>query len=373
MNQTKEQHPHSSLVFKYFLLLFAISTLLLVRLFWPFLPILVLSYLLAGIFKPAYNFLHQRLSATGASLLTCFLIIMLVFLPLVFFVAALSQEALALYQLSKGANLGLRLRELIQDNTLIFRTQEFLAGFGVALEPDSFSQSLSELAKAVGLFLYNQASAWAANIMSFVFNFFLMIVIIYFLLIDHERLLNFMMRLSPLPDEQEQRLIRKFDEIAWAILIGNGVSGIIQGILGGIAFAIFSLGSPVLWGGIMAILAFLPIFGIGLILVPAAFVLLLKGKIASFVVLLLFYMVLTFLIEYILKPKMVGEHVKMHSLLVFLSVIGGLSVFGVMGIIYGPLIVTAFLTLSDIYMTTYEKYVRIEKEGPETAEADHGL
>lgn len=363
MDHSQETSPFSPLVFKYFLLLFGLSIVLLGRLFWPFLPILVLSYLLTGIFRPTYHFLERRVSPIFASLLTCFLIILLVFLPLVLFVAALSQEAFALYQWGKVANLGMRLRELIQGNALIVHVQQTLANFGITLKPESFSQSLSGLAKIVGLFLYSHASAWVANVMSFVINFCIMIIVIYFLLIDQERLVEFVLRLSPLPDAQQRDLVRKFDEIAWAILIGNGVSGIIQGTLGGIAFAVFGLGSPVLWGGVMGILAFLPVFGVGLVLVPAAFVLLLQGKIASFVILLLFYMFVAFSIEYIVKPKMVSEQVKMHTLLVFLSILGGLSVFGVIGIIYGPLIVTAFLTLADIYMETYDKYVRVDGGG----------
>jgi predicted PurR-regulated permease PerM len=362
MDQLIPPPLHTPPVFKYFLLLFGISILLLGYLFWPFIPILVLSYLLTGIFKPAYNLLHRRLAASIASLLTCLLIILLVFLPVVFFAAALSQEAFALYQLGKEANLALRVRELVQENTVIAYLQEYLVAFGIKLEPESFSAFLSELAKMVGLFLYNQASSWATNIASFIFSFFLMIVIIYFLLIENERLISFVMRLSPLPDHQERQLINKFDDIAWALLFGNGVCGIIQGVLGGAAFAVLGLSSPVLWGGIMAILAFLPIFGIGLVMIPAAFILLLKGNIVSFVILLLFYMTLSFSMEYLLKPKLVGSQVKMPTLLVFLAIIGGLSGFGVIGLIYGPLIVTGFLTLADIYQASYARYVQVEGE-----------
>lgn len=101
-----EKQPPSPLVIRYFLFLFLLSIVLMGRLLWPFLSMLVLSYLLTGIFKPVYTFLHRRLSQTFASLLTCLLIILLVFIPLIFFVGALSQEAYALYQLGKGANLG---------------------------------------------------------------------------------------------------------------------------------------------------------------------------------------------------------------------------------------------------------------------------
>ena len=346
------------MVIRYFLIIFLISILLVGRLLWPFLAILVLSYLLAGIFKPVYEFFRHFFSESGSSLVTCLLIILLVFLPLIFFVGALSQEGYALYQLGKGANLGMKFKELLHDSTFLGRARDFLDGFGITLAPDGISKVLSDLAKEIGLFLYNQASSWAANVMLFMFQFVIMILVIFFLLIDHDRLVDFILRLSPLPDAQERRLIKKFEDIAWAVLIGNGVCGLLQGVIGGVVFAIFNFGSPVLWGGVMAILAFLPIFGIGLVLIPMALILFIKGQMMSGVMMLLFYMVLSFSVEYILKPKMVGTQVKMHTLLVFLAILGGLNVFGFMGIIYGPLIVTAFLTLADIYLANYDSYIK---------------
>ncbi len=353
-----EKQPPSPLVFRYFLLLFLISILLLGRLLWPFLSILVLSYLLTGIFRPIYAFLNRFCPPTLASLLTILVIILLVFIPLVLFIGALSQEAYALYQLGKGANLGPRLQDLLHNSVALSRVRDYLAGLGIAVEPKGVSAALSELAKVVGFFLYNQASSWAANLLLFVVQFMIMILVIFFLLIDQERLMTFMQRLSPLPDAQERRLLKKFEEIAWAVLIGNGVCGLLQGVIGGIAFALFDLGSPVLWGGIMAVLAFLPIFGIGLVLIPTSLILAVKGHLVGGVAMFVFYMFLSFTFEYLLKPKMVGSQVKMHTLLVFLSILGGMNVFGFMGIIYGPLIVTAFLTLADIYLINYDGYVK---------------
>jgi predicted PurR-regulated permease PerM len=238
------------------------------------------------------------------------------------------------------------------------RAQNILSNFGIHLESKNINQALSDLTKVVGLSLYNQASAWAANVMQFVMHFCMMILISFFLLIDHEKLINYALHLSPLPDEQERRLFNKFEEIAGAVLVGNGVCGLIQGVLGGILFTFLEIGPPVLWGGVMAILAFLPIFGIGLVLIPAGIILLLKGSVTSGIFVLIFYVVLSFTVEYILKPKMVGEQVQMHTLVVFLSIMGGLATFGFLGIIYGPLIITAFLTLADIYMTNYDKYIK---------------
>lgn len=350
----------SPMVVKYFLTLFLVSFLLLGRLLWPFFSILIVSFILVNIFKPVFLFLHRKLSANMASLLTCLLIIILVFLPLTFFVGAISTEAIGLYKMGKAANfdVGLKIKELIQQSTLFAQMQELLTGFGINLEPEGLNQTLSEFSKMVALFLYGQATSWAANIMNFVISFFMMIIVIFFLLIDIERLAHFLLRLSPLPDNQVRQLINKFQEIAGAILIGNGVCGLIQGVLGGVAFTFFGLGSPILWGGIMVILAFLPIFGIGLVLVPAALILFLKGRLAAGIVMLIFYALLSFSVEYMLKPNMVGKRVRMHTLLVFLSILGGLNVFGVLGIIYGPLIVTAFLTLSEIYLGNYDMLVK---------------
>jgi predicted PurR-regulated permease PerM len=359
-SETKPKKSFSPLVFRYFLLLFLVSFLLLGRLLWPFFSILILSFLLSGLFQPVFRFLHERLkfSEQFSSMATCFFIVIVVFLPLMIFVIALSKEVLGLYPLIKGKNLTLLLQQLLEENQVVAKIKEIFASFGIEFHPERLTRTLSEIGKVAGLFLYNQASSWAANILNFVFSFFMMVIVIFFLLIDQERFMTYILELSPLPDQQERQLFRKFEEIAKAVLVGNGLCGLLQGFLGGAAFMFFGINSPILWGGVMAILAFLPIVGIGLVLVPAAIILFLKGSIGVGIFMLFFYAVLSFSVEYLLKPWMVGERVKMHTLLVFLSILGGLSVYGVLGIIYGPLIVTAFLSLADIYRKNYSDYVR---------------
>ena len=112
----------------------------------------------------------------------------------------------------------------------------------------------------------------------------------------------------------------------------------------------------------MALLAFLPIVGIGAVFLPAAVYLLLQGRIGAGVFFIVFYALLSGGIEYYFKPRLVGHRVQMHTLLVFLAIIGGLKLFGIMGIIYGPLVVTAFLTLADIYETSYQRIVEPVKK-----------
>ncbi|HHO49015.1 MAG TPA: AI-2E family transporter [Desulfobacteraceae bacterium] len=338
---------------RFFFVIYILSMLLLGWVLWPFWQLLIFAFLLAGIFRPLYSWLCRWMSSWMASLLTCGLIVLIVFVPLTFCIGALSTETLNLYQYVRDANLLVRLQQFIQNNTLAQEAQQVLAGWGINFEPADLSRTLTRFAGAAGLFIYSQASVWAGNIMSFVVQFIILILVVYFLLIEIDRLLQFLMILSPLPADQNELLLKKFMEIAGAILVVNGISGLFQGLIGGAYFAVLGLKSPVLWGSVMAVLAFLPIFGIGLILIPTAIILLIGGHVGQGVLTFVFYIILSFTVEYILKPKFVGEQVKMHTVLVFLAIIGGMSLFGVLGIIYGPLIVTAFLTLSSLYLNVY--------------------
>ena len=356
-SQVNSQMP-SPLSTRYFLLVFLISIFFFGRILWPFWSILVLSFLLTNLFRPIYSFLAKRIPAPAASASTCLLIIAIVFIPLIFFVFSLTDEALNLYSWGRDSRVGLKLQTFIQESPLILQLQDQLKEVGFKFNPSQVSETFSYLVKNGGLLLYNQASAWAANILQFLFLFFIMILVIFFLLMDLPRLIDYMIRISPLPEDENHLLINKFQEIANAILKGNGICGLVQGILGGAVFSVLSLNSPLLWGCIMAILAFLPIFGIGLVMVPTALFLAISNRITESIFLFIFYIVLSFSVEYIVKPKMVGTQVKMHTLLVFLSIIGGLSVYGILGIIYGPLIITAFLTLSEIYLKKYDLSVR---------------
>jgi len=338
---------------RFFSVIFIMSILLLGWVMWPFWQLLIFAFLLAGIFRPMYAWLIRWMSPWLASLLTCILIVLIVFVPLTFCIGALSTETLSLYRLVKDTNLLAKLQQFLQNNTLALEVQGILAGLGINFDPDDLTGTLSVVAGKVGLFLYTQASVWAGNIMSFVLQFFILILVVFFLLIDMERLLRFLMRLSPLPQGQNDLLLRKFMDIAGAILVVNGISGIIQGVLAGAYFSILGLPSPILWGSVMAVLAFLPIFGIGLVLVPTSFIFFVGGKLLLALGTLVFYMFLSFSMEYLLKPKLVGNRVQMHTLLVFLAILGGMALFGFLGIIYGPLIATAFLTLSELYLTVY--------------------
>jgi predicted PurR-regulated permease PerM len=346
------------MIFRYFLVIFLVTIFLVGRVLWPFLSILVLSFVLTAIFYPIFEYFLNRTSPVIASVMACTVIFLVIFVPLVFLIGTLSREAYGLYLSGSEAVLGQDLKEALQQSRIMERFQEFLGQYGVRLTPEHINKGLSQIGSTVGLFLYERISVVASNVLKFVVNFAFMLLIIFFLFIDGKKLISFLVDLSPLPDDQDRKLMDKFHAMASVVLVVNGISGVIQGILGGLFFAVFRLGSPLLWGFVMAILAFFPIVGIALVLIPATLFLFLKGRIAVGVFCLVYYFLVSVGTEYLLKPKLVGNKVQMHTLLVFLAVLGGLEVFGILGIIYGPLVVTAFLTLTDIYRSSYESYIR---------------
>ncbi|MBU4388612.1 MAG: AI-2E family transporter [Proteobacteria bacterium] len=349
----------SDIILWFFLAVFLASTFLIGWLFWPFISIIVIASVVTGIFNPVYKFIKvkDKINPPFASFLTCIIIFIVLFVPIVFFVGILSNEAYELYLTAKSAVLGKHIKSLLESTKILESANNILSNFNFKLTGEELNKAISELGKVVGLFLYEQASAIASNVFKLLMNFFFMLLIIYFLFIDGTKIISFIIGLSPLPKEQNEKLVQKFKDMAGAILIGNGLGGFIQGTLGGFVFMMFGLKSPFLWGVIMALLAFLPIIGIGVVFIPAAGYLFLTGRVAAGIFFIIFYLILSGGVEYIFKPKLVGERVKMHTLLVFFSIIGGLKLFGILGIIYGPLVVTAFLTLTDIYHSSYQKMI----------------
>ncbi len=341
----------------FFLAVFTASCILMGWLLWPFLSVIILAIVVTGVFAPVYRFIHRKLNSTISSLLTCILIFLVLFLPLSFFVGILANEAWDLYLTARGALQNKPFMELLEKSDIFDTINVFLAKFKIQITGEQLNKAIAEMGRVVGLFLYEQARSITTNILKFIVNFFFMLIIIFYLLIDSPRLVAFIVKLSPLPEDQDQKLIQKFKDIAAAILLGNGLGGVIQGTLGGTVFALFGLKSPFLWGVIMALLAFLPVVGIGAVFVPAAIFLFLQGRLAAGIFFLIFYIILSGGIEYFFKPRLVGKRVRMHTLIVFLAIIGGLKLFGILGIIYGPLVVTAFLTLAEIYQASYQQMI----------------
>ncbi|NOX34910.1 MAG: AI-2E family transporter [Deltaproteobacteria bacterium] len=362
-----EQNISQRAVFIFFIALFSIAILLAGRLIAPFFAVIILGIVSTGIFSPVFRFFSKKLSPKVSAILTCALIFFVVFIPVVFFLGVLSKEAFNLYSMAKDAVFSSQLRNLLESTHALDRFNELLvrAGIEKTVTWDELINPISELGKFVGFSLFEQARFVTSNVFDIVLYFCLMLIVIFYMLMDGDKFIKYMYDLSPLPDEHDEKLFEKFMDMAGAVLIGNGLGGLIQGVAGGMLFLFLGFNSPFLWGVIMGFLAFLPILGIGIVMVPAAAILILKSRLAAGVFVFIFYAVLSWGVEYIFKPKVVGNRVRMHPLIIFFAIIGGLKSYGILGIIYGPLIATLFLTLADIYFSSFQFMVepgKVHKE-----------
>jgi predicted PurR-regulated permease PerM len=146
-------------------------------------------------------------------------------------------------------------------------------------------------------------------------------------------------------------------DMASSLVVGNGLAAIIQGLVGGLTFFALGLQGPFLWGVVMAIFAFIPVVGISLVFIPFTVFLLFAGETTRALLLFIPLVVVATVVEYWLKPLLVGRRAQMHTILVFLSLIGGAVVFGPVGLLLGPLMMTLFLTLAGIYRERYRPFI----------------
>jgi predicted PurR-regulated permease PerM len=323
---------------------------------WTFISAIVLGLVITSAFYPLYSWfrgLFKGKEVLKALTMTIFVFLVLT-IPTSGFFGSLYTEALGLYSRTKDSVSVQKMQEILESDSIwVKRLHKASEYANIRLDPQSIKEAAASFGKDTGLFLTRQLSSFATNIMGFLLDFLLMLLIIYYLFKDGERLNNYLLSLLPFPHSQQELILAKFHEMGRAIIFGNGLSGIIQGVLGGFAFYFFGLGSPFLWGTIMGFLAFLPVIGASVVFIPATLVLLIQGEIGSGIVYLIYNAAYSIAIEYLIKPRLIGKGMKMNTIFVFIGILGGLKLWGILGIIYGPFIITIIFTLFEIYRLEY--------------------
>jgi predicted PurR-regulated permease PerM len=194
---------------------------------------------------------------------------------------------------------------------------------------DLASRTLSVVGDAVGI----------------VIRVFLVMFTAFFLFRDGERLRARAARMPLLRNPEVQRLVTRTREVVEASVLGTLAVAGLQGALGGLAFLVLGLPSPVLWGTAMALLSIIPMLGAFVVWIPAAVVLALSGAWVKALLLTVWGTFVIGLADNILRPMLVGNRARVHELVVFFGVLGGLEVFGVLGVVLGPVILTALPAL----------------------------
>jgi len=341
-----------------FLIFLISSLLLLLKLFWTYISAIVLALLIGSVFYPLYDRIKKafRNRESLAALCVTLLLLAILVVPVGWFVGTLSNEAFEFYKRSSSEVSVKRIQDIIEhDPVWAERFKKIGKMTGVTITPDTVKELADAIGKEVGLFLYSQIRSMASNMLSFLIHFFLMMMTIFYLFKDGGRLKAYLIELMPVPRKQLEKVADKFQEMGRALIVGNGLSGIIQGIFGGFGFYFFGLGSPFLWGTVITFMAFLPIVGATAVFIPATVILLLQGNTGLALGYLIYNVTYSSIMEYLVKPRMIGQGMQMNALLVFIGILGGMKLFGILGIIYGPPIITTFLTLAEIYRLEYQQ------------------
>lgn len=343
---------------KVFLILLILSLILLLKLFWTYISAIVLALLIASVFYPLYLLLKRafRNREVIPSLILTMLILFILVVPVGWFVGTLSNEAFDLYKRTSNEVTLQHIQDTLENDPVwAARLKKLRELTGREITPENVEAFASSVGRKIGLFLYGQISSVASNVLSFLIHFFLMMLTIYYLFREGSRLKDFIIQLIPVPREQLEKIAGKFQEMGKAVFVGNGLSGIIQGMMGGFGFFMFGLNSPFLWGFVITFMAFLPIIGASVVFIPATVILILQGEMGVAFGFLAYNVGYSSIVEYFIKPRLIGQGMKMNALLVFIGIIGGIKLFGILGIVYGPLIITIFLTLAEIYRLEYKE------------------
>ncbi|MDH5668910.1 MAG: AI-2E family transporter [Nitrospira sp.] len=196
--------------------------------------------------------------------------------------------------------------------------------------------------------LVQQLTHVAGNILFGLIELGIVLLSTFYFFRDGANLIEWVKDLLPLERNHQQMLFLRFHEVVRGAVFGNTLIAAFEGILGGLAFWFVGLPSPLLWGAVMGVLAYLPFVGAGIIWMPAALILFLKGDYTSGVVLCVAGTVIAIL-DYVVRTLVVGGASKLHTLLTFFAVLGGIRFFGLVGIVAGPLVVAVSFALLDSY------------------------
>ncbi|HWV37036.1 MAG TPA: AI-2E family transporter [Vulgatibacter sp.] len=329
-----------------FIFVFATTLVFFVVVVWPFLiPVLIGAFVVV-LFDAPHEALVRKLHGRRglAALLSTVAVFLLILVPTAAVVFILVEQAVELVgnlaeYLGPGgfsALLGGQIPEPLRP--LVDR----LEGLGIGAELQTALSSLGKyLAGLVGGIL---STATAVFI-----NGFLVVVSIYYFFLDGRRLLRELSRATPMDVRYEAEFFREFRDVAQTMIFVNVVTALVQGVLGGIGFVVVKLPSPLVWAVLMAFLSLVPILGTGLVWAPAAVILLLSGRIVAGLFLLAWGFLVVGTVDNLLRPFLAKGRIRLHPLLVFVTIFGGLAVFGFVGVVIGPLIGSLFTAMVRIW------------------------
>ena len=306
----------------------------------PFLPALAWALALAVLFSPFQRWLESKLKrpnlAAGVSVLVIGLIVVV---PATFVGQRLVLQA------AKGAEL-IETKINSGEWRRALQAQPRLAPLADRIEQEL---DLPGTLKTLATWLSNTAGSIVKRSVFQLVGFCLTFYLLFFFLRDRRAALQSLRSLSPLTEAEMDRLFGRVGDTIYATVYGTLAVASVQGLLGGLMFWWLGLSAPLLWGVVMALLAVVPVLGAFVVWIPAALFLALEGSWGKALILTLWGMLVVGTIDNLLRPVLVGNRLKLHTVLVFMSVVGGLILFGPAGLILGPVALTVTMVLLEIW------------------------
>lgn len=342
----------SSMEHIFFFTLLVLATLAFFGVINAFIVPLFWAIALSILFEPLNDRIASAMGGRGglATTATILLILLSLVLPLMMLGLVVTDEVVRLIEAIEDGSIdpGAVVRWGKESTPLLY---EYAARVGI--DTEGFNDKISEAALSSGKWVASHALHLGQNALRFFVMLLLMFYLLFFFLRDGHSIVDRMVQILPLGDARERRLFERFAGVVRATVKGTFVIAAIQGLIGGITFALLDIRAAALWGVVMAILSLLPAVGAVLVWAPAAAVLVASGDNISAMILVFVGVFVIGLADNLLRPILVGRDTKMPDYLILLATLGGLALFGISGMVIGPLIAALFITLWEMFEESY--------------------
>jgi len=333
----------------------------------------LIPILLAAVFTTLFYPWFQRILGwlggrrVWASLLTCLILLVLLLGPVWSVGVIVAQQAIDLYGgVSKQVgDLFARRDTLLHD---LEQTPWFEA-FG--LNRVDWAAKAQEVAEGAGKLAATVVNKTGRGTLSLFIAISITLFSMFYFFADGEELVRRLKFLSPLDERHENAIAERFASVARATVRGTVIIALVQASLGTVLLWACGVEAPILWGVVMAVLAFIPIIGVKLVLLPAGLWQILTGSVWQGAIIILASFLVILNVDNLLRPRLVGQGAKMHDLLIFFATLGGLGTFGIAGLIVGPVLAAFVASMLEIYASEFrgelEGASRVESLAPEPA------
>jgi predicted PurR-regulated permease PerM len=320
-----------------------------------FLMPMFMAGIFSAILSPAHRWLTGKIGGREniASVLVIVGIVVLVLAPLSILIGVVVGQAI-----SVGQSVTPWVQAFVNEPTAVSAYMEKIPYYQELLPYRAvIIEKAGQAVGSISSFLIESLSSVTKLTVNAVFSSIIMLYVMFYFLTMGEALLLKILYFLPLHDRDERRLLRRFTSVTKATLKGTLIIGAIQGFICGLAFAFAGIQGPVFWGTVMAVMSIIPAFGTAIVWIPALIILALQGNFIGVTILAVLCGAVAGNLDNILRPRLVGKDTEMHDLFVLFGTLGGISMFGILGIILGPIVAALFITVWEIYGKVFESYL----------------